>query len=80
MVRVIFVEKRIGCIGTTKFMTKNWFGLVFVDPWTNMDRSYAVRLRPINIWVGPGPVAVAVAPFRHQKPDLAGPENAMSTS
>jgi hypothetical protein len=69
MVRVIFVEKWIGCIGATK----HWFELVFVGPWTDMDRSYAVQLRSINIWVGPGPVAVAVAPFGHQKPDLTGP-------
>jgi hypothetical protein len=73
MFRVIFVEKQISCIGTTNIMTKNQFGLVFVGPWTDMDRSYAVRLRSINIWVGPRPVAVAVAPFGRQKPDLTGP-------
>jgi hypothetical protein len=75
MIQVIFVEKPIGCIGTTNFMTTNWFGLVFVGPWTDMDQSYVVQLWSINIWVSPGPVAVVVAPFRHQKPDLTGPEN-----
>jgi hypothetical protein len=69
MVRVIVVDKRIGCIGTTNLMTKHRFGLVFVGPWTDIDWSYAVRLRSINIWVGPGPVSVAVAPFGRQKPD-----------
>jgi hypothetical protein len=73
MVRVIVVDKQIGYIGTTNFTTKNRFGLVFVGPWTDIDRSYAVLLRSINIWVGSGPVAVAVAPFGRQKPDLTGP-------
>jgi hypothetical protein len=79
MGRVIVVEKWIGYIGTTDFTTKDQFGLVFVGPWTDMDRSYAVRLQSINIWVGPGPVAVAVAPFRCQKLDLTRPENAICT-
>jgi hypothetical protein len=63
MVRAIIVEKRIGYIGTTNFTTKNRFRLVFIGPWTNMDRSYVVQLWSINIWVGPGLVAVAVAPL-----------------
>jgi hypothetical protein len=60
-------------VGITNFTTKSWFRLVFISPWTDMEWSYVVRLWSINIWVGPGPVAVAVAPFRHQKLDLTGP-------
>ena len=40
-----------------------------------MDWSYVVQLQSINIWIGPGPVLVAVAPFRHKKMDLTGHEN-----
>jgi hypothetical protein len=60
----------MGYIGTTNFTTKSWFRLVFIGPWTDMDRSYAVQLRSINIRIGPGPVAVAVTPSRCQKPDI----------
>jgi hypothetical protein len=60
-------------IGITNFITKSWFRLVFINPWTDMDWGYAVQLWSINIWVSPGPVAVAVAPFRHPKLDLTGP-------
>jgi hypothetical protein len=73
MIRVIVAEKHMDYIGITNFTTKSRFGLVFISPWTDMDWSYAVQLRSINICLGPAPVVVVVAPFRHQKPDLTGP-------
>ena len=73
IVQVIVVEKQIGCISTTNFMTKDQFGLVSFGPWTDMDQSYVVRFRSIDIWIGNGPVPVPVAPFGHKKPDLTRP-------
>jgi hypothetical protein len=56
----------MGYIGTTNFTTKvglDWFSLVHGPIWTGPMRSS----------YGPGPVAVAVTPFRRQKSDLTGP-------
>ena len=58
-------------IGTMNFMKKKTgLDLSELVPWTIKIQSYVVRFGSLNIWVGPGLVAVHGCPFWGQKTGL----------